>query len=137
MKLLNRCNGKMKNKKKNKIVEMSTQSMANIEVKGTIQVSFSVVKLVDNDKLDIILQHIDNKVIAGQIALFYFCGTQNYTDFYLPNVTSEKKLEEDIQNILDAFKIGGGYIMFFFDEHVDDKCTSKQYDSLNGLIVRK
>ena len=78
--------------------------------------SFKVVELDENMNLDRVLDHINNKIIAGQIALYNLCGNSDHEDFYLPNVTTEEIFDKDIKNVLDVFSgvhgVFGSHIVF-------------------------
>ena len=100
--------------------------------------SFNVTHLGDDTmKLDEILDSIDNKVIAGQIALVHVCGTQGYeADFYLPNVKTEEDFNKDIKNVLDAFKNAGEHIRFYVEKNIYGKNTVEYYESMYESIKK-
>ena len=86
-------------------------------------------------KLDKILRDLDNKMIASEIALNYFCGYRDYDAIPLYNIESEKVLESDIKNVLDTFRKYNLHIIFSVERVEGDRLLSRDYyDSQKGLI---
>ena len=87
--------------------------------------------------LDKILHIIENKMIASEIALNYFCGYRDYSAIPLHNIESEKVLKEDIDNVLDSFRRYKVRIVFCVERVESDNVLSRNYydsESIRGLI---
>lgn len=88
-------------------------------------------------KLGNILHLIENKMIASEIALNYFCGYRDYSAIPLYNIDSEDVLKLDIDSVLESFRRYKVRIIFCMERVEGDRCLSREYydsESVKGLI---